>query len=413
MQAVIITNTESPELGQLTVLGSASLLPLGNETILTKLIGLFLDSEISDIIIVHNKAQTARLTSYVNAHYQFWPAFAKVSLHELPDYCPLPETLQRIRSSLQSEYLFITHSNTVMCNINLRDMFLTMIRKKASMVAVFSSLPITESKLMKSLPSELTVTTSDGSVLITYVPASDIRKQTKLSKSLTSQGAILCRSDLRDCGFYLISRSTLDHITKLGEDITHRKKSIWQHIWIEPPEINQETELGSGDKTTINGVNNYTECYKIGGTCIHEHNDEVIAVKIEDPLIYVETNRLIIQKSSSPGNQQQGKKGESGKEQNLIQDNCMIHEKAFIRATFVGSSCKIGANVRILNSVLLPNVEIKDNCTVQGCVIGEKAVIGDQCVLKSCAVAALQRVPTGTNLESKQLGFTDPELNTT
>ncbi|VDQ09894.1 unnamed protein product [Trichobilharzia regenti] len=91
----------------------------------------------------------------------------------------------------------------------------------------------------------------------------------------------------------------------------------------------------------------------------------------------------------------------------------MIHEKAFIRATFVGSSCKIGANVRILNSVLLPNVEIKDNCTIQGCVIGEKAVIGDQSVLKSCAVAALQRVPTGTNLESKQLGFIDPELNTT
>ncbi|CAH8623969.1 unnamed protein product [Heterobilharzia americana] len=395
MQALIIANTESPELEQLTFLGSTALLPLGNETILSRLVGLFIDSEISDITIAHNKTQTARLTNYINANHQFWPTHVRVNLHELSDYCALSETLQKIRSSLTSDYLFIAYSNTVICNINLRDIFLTMVRKKASIVAVFSSLPTTESKLLKSLPNELTVTTNDGSTLISYVAASDIKKQSKLSKSLTSQRTILCRSDLRDCGLYLLYRSTLDHINKLGEDITHRKKSIWQYIWSEPPEINQENNEDSEDKIEIDGVNKYTECYKTGGTCIHEHDDEIISAKIEDPLVYVETNRLVILKSSNLKEQQQtiSKKGESAKEPNLIQESCVIHEKAFIRASFVGSSCKIGANVRILNSVLLSNVEIKDNCTVQGCVIGEKAVIGDQCNLKSCAVAALQRVP--------------------
>uniref|UniRef100_A0A3Q0KV47 Translation initiation factor eIF2B subunit gamma n=2 Tax=Schistosoma mansoni TaxID=6183 RepID=A0A3Q0KV47_SCHMA len=408
MQALIICNAESPELEQLTIQGSASLLPLGNETVLARLMSIFILSEISDITIVHNKAQTIRLTNYLNENRQLWPDYMKVNLRELPNFYSLSETLQRIRSSITSNYLFITYSNTVISEIDLRDIFLTMIRKKASVVAVFSTLPTTESKLFKSIPSELTVTTNDHSTLISYVPASDIKKQSKLSKNLSYQQTILCRSDLRDCGLYLVSRAALDHVAKLGEDITHRKKSIWQYFWSEPPEINQEANGESDEKFETNNIKNYIECYQTGGTCIHEHRDKIISVKFEDPLIYAETNRLIIQKSCSHTGSQQ-----SGKEFNIIQENCTVHKKAFIRSSFVGSSCKIGADVRILNSVLLSNVEIKDNCTVQGCVIGEKAVIEELCNLKSCTVAAIQRVPTGTNLESKQLGFTDPELNAT
>ncbi|CAH8571480.1 unnamed protein product [Schistosoma turkestanicum] len=408
MQAIIISNAESPELEQLVIQGSACLLPLGNETVLTRLISIFILSEVSDVIIVHNKSQTVRLTNYLNENRQLWPAYMKINLHELPNSYSLSETLQRIRPLITSNYLFITYSNTVINEIDLRDVFLTMIRKKASMVAVFSTLPVTESKLLKLIPSELTVTTIDGSTLISYVPASEIKKQSKLSKILSSQQTIFCRSDLKDCGLYLVSRTTLDHIAKLGEDITHRKKSIWQYIWSEPQEIIKETNEELDEKFDINNAKNYTECYQTGGTCIHEHHDKIISVKFEDPLIYAETNRLIIQKSYNHTGLQQ-----SVKELNVIQESSTVHKKAFIRSSFVGSSCKIGADVRIINSVLLSNVEIRDNCTVQGCVIGEKVVIEELCNLKSCAVAALQRVPTGTNLESKQLGFTDPELNVT
>ncbi|CAH8647624.1 unnamed protein product [Schistosoma bovis] len=293
MQALIICNAESPELEQLTVQGSASLLPLGNETVLSRLMSIFILSEISDVTIVHNKAQTIRLTNYLNENRQLWPGYMKVNFRELPNFYSLSETLQRIRSSITSNYLFITYSNTVISEIDLRDIFLTMIRKKASVVTVFSTLPTTESKLLKSIPSELTVTTNDGSTLISYVPACDIKKQSKLPKTLSSQQTILCRSDLRDCGLYLVSRTALDHIAKLGEDITHRKKSIWQYVWSEPPEANQETNGEPDEKFVINNIKNYLECYQTGGTCIHEHHDKIISVKFEDPLIYAETNRLL------------------------------------------------------------------------------------------------------------------------
>ncbi|KAK4476067.1 hypothetical protein MN116_001293 [Schistosoma mekongi] len=408
MQALIISNAESPELEQLTVFGSASLLPLGNETILTKLVSIFIMSEISDVIIVHNKAQAARLTNFINENRRLWPAYMKVNLHELPTFYSLSEILLTIRSSVTSDYLFITYSNTVINEINLRDVFLTMIRKKASIVAVFSSLPTTESKLLKFLSSELTVTTIDGNTLISYATASDIKKQSKLSKNLCCQQTILCRSDLRDCGLYLISRLALDRIVKAGENITHRKRSIWQYIWSDPAEINQENNREFDGEFDTNNALNYTECRQIGGACIYEHHDKIISVKFEDPLVYVEANHLIMQNSSSPVGLQPPRK-----EVNIIHEKSVVDNKASIRASFVSASCIIGADVEVLNSVLLSNAEIKDNCTVQGCVIGEKAVVEELCHLKCCAVAALQRVPIGTNLESKRLGFTDPELNAT
>ncbi|VDP51647.1 unnamed protein product [Schistosoma margrebowiei] len=226
MQALIICNAESPELEQLTIQGSASLLPLGNETVLSRLMSIFILSEISDVTIIHNKAQTIRLTNYLNENRQLWPGYMKINLRELPNFYSLSETLQRIRSSVTSNYLFITYSNTVINEIDLRDIFLTMIRKKASVVTVFSTLPTTESKLLKSIPSELTVTTNDGSTLISYVPACDIKKQSKLPKTLSSQQTILCRSDLRDCGLYLVSRTALDHIAKAFYQSTIKLSSL-------------------------------------------------------------------------------------------------------------------------------------------------------------------------------------------
>ncbi|KAH8865530.1 DNA polymerase epsilon subunit 1 [Schistosoma japonicum] len=356
MQAVIISNAESPELEQLTVLGSASLLPLGNETILTKLVNIFIMSEILDVVIVHNKTQTVRLTNFINENRRFWPAYMKVNLLELPTFYSLSEILLTIRSSVTSDYLFIAYSNTVINEINLRDIFLTMIRRRASIVAVFSSLPATESRLLKFLSSELTVTTIDGNTLITYATASDIKKQSKLSKNLRCQETILCRSDLRDCGLYLISRLALDRIVKTGENITYHKRSIWQYIWSDPPEINQENNREFNGEFDINNGPNYTECRQVGGACIHEHHDKIISIKFEDPLVYVETNRLIMQNSSSLIGLQP-----SGKEANIIHESSVVDNKASIRASFVSASCIIGADVKVLNSVLLSNAEIKDN----------------------------------------------------
>ncbi|CAH8504663.1 unnamed protein product [Dicrocoelium dendriticum] len=67
----------------------------------------------------------------------------------------------------------------------------------------------------------------------------------------------------------------------------------------------------------------------------------------------------------------------------------------------------------LICAVLLNGVTVKQGCIIQGCVLGDQVTTESDCHLKSCAVAALQRVPAGTVLESEQLGFTDPELEVT
>lgn len=213
MQALIISNTEPYELEQLTISKSFSFLPFGNEIALTYLIKCFLESGVSDIHIAHTSDQHSHFVDYVEKHRSLWPCYLKINLFLLPKYTSLPESLYRMKDLLVSDYLFIIYSTSIFFNIDLRKLFLTMIRKKSSMVVTFSSLPISESKVFKLYPKDLTVTSGTNDDLVAYFGSYDIKKQTKLPRNLlVFHKNVLFRSDLRDCGFYLLSRFAVDCI---------------------------------------------------------------------------------------------------------------------------------------------------------------------------------------------------------
>ncbi|KAF8565181.1 hypothetical protein P879_11086 [Paragonimus westermani] len=101
------------------------------------------------------------------------------------------------------------------------------------------------------------------------------------------------------------------------------------------------------------------------------------------------------------------------KDYSHIFSDCVIDPTAVVSGCLICSGCTVAANTRVFNSVLLPGVNIKESCFLQGCALGEQVTVEAQCHLKNCSVAACQRVPDGTSLESEQLGFTDPQLEVT
>ncbi|OON19237.1 bacterial transferase hexapeptide repeat protein [Opisthorchis viverrini] len=188
-----------------------------------------------------------------------------------------------------------------------------------------------------------------------------------------------------------------------SDDPAHRKKSLWQLLTIPPSsDIHNSPALDPKDESEPSPF----EVSRPHGTCLYEHKDRKISVRLTDPLLFLEATRV---KTAALGHEDVGKKA-TQKDYSQIAPGCLVGPKSVILGSMIGSGCTVGTSCRIINSVLLSGATVKDNCILQGCVLGENVTVESQCNLKNCAVASSQRVPDGTHLEAEQLGFTDPEL---
>ncbi|CAL8100380.1 unnamed protein product [Calicophoron daubneyi] len=418
MQAVILAHSEPAELTQLLLCNSCALLPLKNGTMLSNLLSRFIDCDISDILVVHSASQSAALTNFIEQNRHIWPDHFNLTLHVVPSQCSVADCLSRLRSFLTADYVFLTYSTTILLDFDLRKLFMTLVRNNASVAAVFSRLPVAESKLMKAQPRELVVTSHCSEMLYAYYAASDIRKHSVLPRTLYALGkGVTARSDLHDVGCYVMSRSVVENAARIGEDVVHKRKSVWQ--FIDPTSLQSIPPAGDLQKADMDNVPDrsaelecfYSDISEPTGVCIFEQNGQLPCLKCDDPLIFAEANRLILQKSSIVDKESMsGKKG-SSKDYSLVLSDCVVDANSSVIGSFINPGCTIGANVKILNSTLLSGVVVKDGCLIQGCVLGEGVITEKGCQLKNCAVAARQRVPDGTELESEQLGFTDLELS--
>lgn len=215
MQAIILAHSEPPELSQLTVSNCCSLLPFHNGTLLSNLIDRFLDSDVCEIIIVHQDAHTSVLEQFIESHRPDWPKHMEISLCAVPASCPVLDCFQKLRSRIHADYIFLTEATVALTDLNLRRPFLTLIRNRAELVAVFSSLSVTESKVLKSVPRELVLLQNHSDALLGYYSATEIKKHSIIPRALTKAGSdVLIRSDLREVGLYLFTRSCMDMLTR-------------------------------------------------------------------------------------------------------------------------------------------------------------------------------------------------------
>ncbi|VDP93130.1 unnamed protein product [Echinostoma caproni] len=356
MQAIILAHSEPSELSQLTVSNCCGLLPFHNGTLLSNLIDRFVASDVCEIVIVHREAHTAVLEQFIDNHRSNWPAYTEISLCAVPASCPVLDCFQRIRARIHSDYVFLTETTVAVTDLNLRRPFLTLIRNHAQLVAVFASLPTAESKLFKSVPRELVLLRNHSDELLGYFASTEIRKHSTVPRLLTETGSeLLIRSDLREVGFYLLSRSCMEMLARSRDDVGHRKKTMSQFINTFPSSSSRHKDSTFTGSLTEDPPDNslsetdqfYMTMKKPCGAFLYEHQDAKVCIKLDDPFLFAEAVHMAFQKSSAQ------KKG------NHIAQGCEPDPTATIRSSFICDGCTIGPNVEIINSLLLPGVTVK------------------------------------------------------
>ena len=205
MQAVIFALYEADSLRQLTGSREVGQLPLGVKgSVLANLIGVFESVGIIDPIIICRPGHSKTLEKCL-------PGSHNCSIVEIPETSSIPECLYRIRDHFKcvpfAQYVFLTHADFVVTELDLRDLFLRLVRTKSEIVALASPYS-KDAKFLKSsgCAHDLMFLDVKDDSLVMYVPSSELKRQVRVPDSLTSvHNNMICRADLHDAGMYLLS----------------------------------------------------------------------------------------------------------------------------------------------------------------------------------------------------------------
>ena len=74
-----------------------------------------------------------------------------------------------------------------------------------------------------------------------------------------------------------------------------------------------------------------------------------------------------------------------------------------VKRSTIGNCCKIGDKVKLIDCVIMDNVEIESNTSLSECVIASGAKIGPKCDLKNSIVGYKQTVIGGKRSNSEVL----------
>jgi translation initiation factor eIF-2B subunit gamma len=70
----------------------------------------------------------------------------------------------------------------------------------------------------------------------------------------------------------------------------------------------------------------------------------------------------------------------------MLGEGSTLEEKCSVKKSVVGRLCRIGSNVKIINSVVMDYVTVEDGCTIQNSVICSNVNLQERCSLKDCQV---------------------------
>ncbi|KAG0418242.1 hypothetical protein HPB47_004997 [Ixodes persulcatus] len=94
----------------------------------------------------------------------------------------------------------------------------------------------------------------------------------------------------------------------------------------------------------------------------------------------------------------------SGRFDNVLSDKVDFGEKASVRHCVVGQHCRVGAQAKVQDSVLLDGVVVGDGASVQGCVLCGSLEVGAGSTLKNCVVAHKKNLAEGAKHANEVLG---------
>lgn len=70
----------------------------------------------------------------------------------------------------------------------------------------------------------------------------------------------------------------------------------------------------------------------------------------------------------------------------MLGEGSTLEDKCSVKKSVVGRHCRIGSNVKIINSVVMNYVTVEDGCTIQNSIICSNVNLQERCSLKDCQV---------------------------
>jgi len=174
-------------------------------------------------------------------------------------------------------------------------------------------------------------------------------------------------SDIINCGIYLFSPQIFDLIDKVNQLAHSKKKSAMDEEDIDPNFFQLEQDVFmkfSGGKHIY----------------LHETQDFWLQLKAAGMALKCSENLLALHRHNKTGLLAQPGDGVNAP---IIVGDVMIHPSARIHPSAkigpnvsIGENAVIGAGVRILHSIILDNVEVKDHACILHSIIGWKSTVG-------------------------------------
>ncbi|KAH9281587.1 putative translation initiation factor eIF-2B subunit gamma [Echinococcus granulosus] len=421
MQAVVLALHDSSYLRQLTASGVVGQLPLGTRgSLLSNLVGVFESAGIVDPIIICRSGHSKQIEKCL-------PKSHRCIIVEVSATLSIPECLYRIRDHFTSvpfaQYVFLTYADVAVTELDLRDLFLRMVRTKAEIVALAS--PYTaDAKLLKMARGthDILVLDARDESLVMYVPASEVKKQIRVPKSImSSHSNLTCRADLHDAGMYLLSGYAL-RMLEYDKDDVGLRKSFFKHIVnVEQHKLFQfdtssmtsqlpkslhysQEEMPQYAKVVISVLENAPVCRRLDSTL--GYLDAVKMIREKYP-----PENTMVEKTASVANASGGGRQVGQIVDTMQCEGCNFANGVLIRSCIICASCTVGQSTRLFSSVLLSGVVVGSGCKITNCVIGEGVTIDDNCTLKDCTVAAHQRIPAKSVMQSENMGFSEIDFD--
>uniref|UniRef100_A0A0A8XPJ5 Pco144592a n=1 Tax=Arundo donax TaxID=35708 RepID=A0A0A8XPJ5_ARUDO len=87
----------------------------------------------------------------------------------------------------------------------------------------------------------------------------------------------------------------------------------------------------------------------------------------------------------------------------MLAEGSQLGDKCSVKRSVIGRRCRIGSNVKIVNSVIMNHVVIEDGCHIQCSVICNNVQLQERAVLKDCQVGAGYVVTAGSEHKAESL----------
>ena len=218
-------------------------------------------------------------------------------------------------------------------------------------------------------------------------------------RSIHNGGGFSMYADILDVGVYCCSASTLDFVQEnagvqtLGQgllDAVVGSRGVESDFQYDAEIIGGQADGGEGQQGSGTG------------------SGSVFNTRVTSSALLLHANREL--PTYMLNAQQSGKRavwtiasGYIKKAFSIVGTDVDVKEKVVMKLCAISDGCRVATKSKLNNSIIMQNVIIGENCTVQNSILATGCVLEENCNINDCLISANKTVGAGTKVKNEVL----------